>query len=81
MGQRRFKLKRKLNLYILIPATIIYCVTIGYISYQLKKITYSESVEIVRSSTRENRNKISEKLNVMMESARTMRNVFITRKL
>ena len=78
MGQRRFKLKQKLNLYILIPATIIYCITIGYISYQLKSITYTESIEIVKTSTRENRNKISEKLNVMMESARTMRNVFIT---
>jgi len=80
MRQRRFKLKNKLNLYILIPATIIYCVAIGYNSFQLKKITYSESVEIVKSSTRENRNKISEELNVMMESARTMRNVFVTHK-
>ena len=80
MSYRRYKLKRKLNFYILIPATIIYCLAIGYISFQLKNIAYSESVEIVKSSARENRNKISEDLNVMMESARTMRNVFTTYK-
>ena len=80
MKQRRFKLKRKLNLYILIPATIIYCLAIGYISFQLKEITYSESIEIVKTTTRENRNKISEHLNVIMESARTLRNIFSTHK-
>jgi methyl-accepting chemotaxis protein len=78
MSQRRFKLKLKLNVYILSVATIIYCVTIGYISYQLNEITYANSVEIVKSTAREHRNLISEKLNVMMESARTMRNVFVT---
>lgn len=80
MKQRRFKLKRKLNFYILIPATIIYCLAIGYISFQLKEITYSESIEIVKTTTRENRNKISEHLNVIMESARTLRNIFSTHK-
>ncbi len=80
MKQRRFKLKRKLNFYILIPATIIYCLAIGYISFQLKEITYSESIEIVKTTTRENRNKISEHLNVIMESARSLRNIFSTHK-
>jgi len=76
MSQGRFKLKLKLNVYILSAATIIYCIAIGYISYQLKKITYTDSVEIVKSTAREHRNIISDELNVMMESARTMRNIF-----
>jgi len=76
MSQRKFKLKLKLNVYILSAATIIYCFAIGYISYQLKEISYADSLEIVKGTTRENRNKISEELNVMMQSARTMRNIF-----
>lgn len=80
MSRRKFSLKLKLNVYILTAATIIYCLTIGYISYRLKTIAYSNSVEIVKGSTREYRNKISDELNVMMESARTLRNVFSTHK-
>jgi len=80
MSHRRFNLKLKLNVYILSAATVIYCIAIGYISYRLQKIAYSDSIEIVKGSTREYRNKISEDLNVMMESARTMRNVFTTHK-
>jgi methyl-accepting chemotaxis protein len=76
MSRGRFNLKLKLNVYILSAATIIYCITIGYISYRLKEITYSNSVEIVKSSTREYANKISEELSVMMESARTLKNAF-----
>lgn len=76
MSRGRFNLKLKLNVYILSAATIIYCITIGYISYRLKEITYRNSVEIVKSSTREYENKISEELTVMMESARTMKNAF-----
>ena len=76
MSRGRFNLKLKLNVYILSAATIIYCITIGYISYRLKEITYRNSVEIVRSSTREYQNKISEELTVMMESARTLKNTF-----
>ena len=78
MSRRRFSLKLKLNVFILSAATIIYCIAIGYVSYRLKKIAYTNSVEIVKGSTREYRNKISEELNVMMESARTLRNVFST---
>jgi len=76
MSRGRFNLKLKLNVYILSSATIIYCITIGYISYRLKEITYRNSVEIVKSSTREYANKISEELSVMMESARTLKNAF-----
>ena len=78
MSKRRINLKQKLAISILSAATIIYCIAIGYISYNLRDIAYSDSVEIVKGSTREYRNKISEELNVMMESARTMRNVFAT---
>jgi methyl-accepting chemotaxis protein len=76
MGHKRFNLKLKLNLYILSAATIIYCVAIGYISWRMKNIAYSDSVEIVKGATREYQNKISNELNVMMESARTMKNAF-----
>ena len=76
MSRGRFSLKLKLNVYILSAATIIYCITIGYISYRLKEITYRNSVEIVKSSTREYGDKISKELSVMMESARTLKNVF-----
>jgi methyl-accepting chemotaxis protein len=76
MSRGRFNLKLKLNVYILSAVTIIYCITIGYISYRLREITYRNSIEIVKTSTREYQNKISEELNVMMESGRTMRNTF-----
>lgn len=76
MSRGRFNLKFKLNVYILSVATIIYCITFGYISYRLKEISYNSSVEIVKGSTREYQNKISAELNVMMESARTMKNAF-----
>ena len=76
MSRRRFNLKLKLNIYILSAATIIYCLTIGYISFRLREITYDNSIEIVKGSTREYQNKISEELNVMMESARTLKNAF-----
>lgn len=76
MSRGRFNLKLKLNVYILSSATLIYCLTVGYISYRLKEITYINSVEIVKGSTREYQNKISAELNVMMESARTMKNAF-----
>ena len=65
-----------MNVYILSAATIIYCISIGYISFRLREIAYTDAVEIVRGSTREYRNKISEELNVMMESARTLKNAF-----
>ncbi len=78
MSRRRYSLKLKLNIFILSAATIIYCITIGYISWRLKEIAYADAVEIVKGSSREYGNKISEELNVMMESARTMRNIFST---
>lgn len=76
MSKKRFSLKLKMNVYILSAATIIYCIAIGYISFRLREIAYTDAVEIVKSSTREYRNKISEELNVMMESARTLKNAF-----
>ena len=80
MSRGRFNLKVKLNVYILSVATIIYCITFGYISYRLTSIAYRNSIEIVKGSTREYRNKVSDELNSMMESARTLRNVFSTHK-
>ena len=76
MSRRRFTLKLKLNFYILSVATLIYCITIGYVSYRLTEITYSGSVQIVNGSTREYQNKVSEDLTAMLETARTLRNSF-----
>ncbi len=76
MSRKRYTLKFKLNVYILSVATLIYCITIGYISYRLNEITYSNSIQIVKGSTREYQNKISEDLTVMLETARTLRNSF-----
>jgi methyl-accepting chemotaxis protein len=42
----------------------------------MKSIAYSDSVEIVKGATREYQNKISNELNVMLESARTIKNAF-----
>lgn len=80
MSRRRFNLKLKLKVYILGAAAIACCLVVGYISYRLEKITYSSSVEIVKGSTREYGNKISDELEVIIESARTMRNIFATHK-
>ncbi|MFY9151596.1 MAG: methyl-accepting chemotaxis protein [Prolixibacteraceae bacterium] len=76
MSRKRYSIKLKLNLYILGAAALIYCFAIGYISYRLKTIAYNDAIEIVKGSNREFRNKISQELNVMMESARTMKNIF-----
>lgn len=76
MSRSRIKLRVKLNVYILSAATVIYCLALGYISLRLRNIAYNDSMEIVKGSAREYRNKISEELNVMMESARTIKNAF-----
>jgi len=76
MSRRRFNLKLKLNIYILSAATIIYCISIGYISWRMKNIAYNDSIEIVKSVTREYQNKISNELNVMMEVGRTLKNSY-----
>jgi methyl-accepting chemotaxis protein len=76
MSRSRFNLKLKLNIYILSAATIIYCFAIGYISWRMKNIAYNDSVEIVKGATREYQNKISNELDVMLESARTVKNAF-----
>ncbi len=76
MSRARINLKTKLIINILSASAVIYCVTVGYISFRLSEISYSDAVQIVKGSTREYSNKISDDLNGIMESARTMRNVF-----
>lgn len=80
MSRRRFSLKLQMNVYILSAAILIFSVTIGVIAYRLKIIVYQDALEIVKGSTREYSNKISDELNVMMESARTMSNIFSARE-
>lgn len=72
MKKFRFNLKLKLNVYILSAATVIFCITIGYISFEFRNITYQNAIEIVKGSAREYQNKISADLTVMMESAKTI---------
>jgi len=76
MRKHRFNLKLKLNIYILSSATLVFGLTIGYISFRLNQIAYSNAIEIVKGSAREYQTKISEDLTVMMESARTISNAF-----
>lgn len=76
MKRTRFNLKLRLNVYILSAATLIFCLTIAYISFRLNKIAYSTAIEIVKGSTREYQTKISEELSIMMESAKTISNAF-----
>jgi Methyl-accepting chemotaxis protein len=76
MRRNRLTLKLKLNIYILSAATIVFGVTIGYISFRLNQITYNNAIEIVKGSAREYQSKISADLNKMMESARTISNSF-----
>lgn len=71
----RLKLKSKLNLYILTVATIVYSISIGYISLQLKKTTSSDSAALAKASTREYRNKVQDDLNKILVSTRTLSNV------
>lgn len=76
MRRNRLTLKLKLNIYILTAATIVFGVTICYISFRLNQITYNNAIEIVKGSAREYQSKISADLNTMMESARTISNSF-----
>ncbi|MBN1650566.1 MAG: HAMP domain-containing protein [Bacteroidales bacterium] len=68
----RLKLKSKLNLYILTVATIIYSISIGYISLQLKQTTSSDSAALAKAYTREYRNKVQDDLNKIIVSTRTL---------
>ncbi|MCD6180427.1 MAG: hypothetical protein J7K39_11045 [Bacteroidales bacterium] len=68
----RLNLKTKLNLYILGIATVVYGIAIGYISFQLKKSTYSDSAALTSAYAREYRNKVQDDLNKIMVSTRTL---------
>ena len=70
----RINLKTKLNLYILTVATVVYGVAIGYISFQLKNSTYSDSAALASAYTREYRNKVQDDLNKIVISTRTLSN-------
>jgi len=72
---KHLKLKSKLNLYILTVATIVYGISIGYISLQLKNKTYSDSAALASANTREYRNKVQDDLNKIMTSTRTLSDV------
>ena len=75
MKIKHLKLKSKLNLYILTVATIVYGISIGYISLQLKNKTYSDSAALASANTREYRNKVQDDLNKIMTSTRTLSDV------
>ena len=72
----KLNLKAKLLAYILVSFTLIYAFSLGYVSYNLRANAYSNSKEIIRTSTRENRNLIQNDLTKVLESTVTLRNIF-----
>lgn len=70
------KLKGKLLLYIISSFTIIYGVTLGFISNDLRKNAYHDSREIIDANVREYGNLIQSDLIRVRESAKTLKDIF-----
>ncbi|MBI9063615.1 MAG: methyl-accepting chemotaxis protein [Marinilabiliaceae bacterium] len=70
------KLKGKLLLYILSSFTIIYGVTLGFISNDLRNNAYHDSKEIIDSNVLEYRNLIQSDLIRIREAAKTIKDIF-----
>ena len=70
------KLKGRLLLYILTSFTIIYGVTLGYISNDLRKNAYHDAKEIIDANVLSYRNLIQSDLISVTESAKTIRDFF-----
>jgi methyl-accepting chemotaxis protein len=76
LGKLKLSLKAKLLVYILVSFTIIYALSLGYVSFNLRSNAYNNSKEIIKTSTRENRNLIQNDLGKVLESTLTLRNIF-----
>lgn len=69
-------LKNKMQLYLTSLSVIIYAVAIGYISFNAKKTTYKDSIELVQSNAEKFAYKIQADLNEYMAVVRTLANAF-----
>jgi len=72
----RFNLKAKLLVYILASFTVIYAITLFYVSISLKNNALEDSKEIINTSVTEYRNLIQNDLNQVMQSTITVRNIY-----
>jgi methyl-accepting chemotaxis protein len=73
---QRLKLKQKLLIFILSAFTIIYGITLTYISSNLKKNALNDSKEIVKSNLLQYRNLIQSDLSRVRETASTLKDIF-----
>lgn len=73
---RNLRLKGKLVTYVLVSFTLIYGLTLGYTSYHLRSNAFSDAREIIINSTRSYKNVIQNDLGKVLESEKTLRDVF-----
>ncbi len=73
---RDLRLKGKLVTYVLVSFTLIYGLTLGYTSYHLRSNAFSDAREIIINSTRSYKNVIQNDLGKVLESEKTLRDVF-----
>lgn len=72
----RFNLKAKMLVYILASFTVIYGITLIYVSISLRNNALEDSKEIINTSVTEYRNLIQNDLNQVMQSTITVRNIY-----
>ncbi|GEM_PF-1802644 len=70
------RLKSRLLAYILISFTVIYGITLGYISYSLKNNTLNDSKAIIDSNLKASRNLIQNDINQVITATNTIRNIY-----
>jgi methyl-accepting chemotaxis protein len=70
------KLKAKLLVFILVSFTVIYAITLGYVSVNLKENAYENSKEIIRRTSYEYKNLIEHDLNKLQQVVVSNRNVY-----
>ena len=76
LNVRKLGLRGKLVAYILVSFTLIYGLTLGYTSLNLKANAYVDAKEIIRNSTRSYSNLIQNELGNVLEATVTMRDIF-----
>ncbi len=69
-------LKNKMQLYLISLSVVIYATAIGYISFNTKKTSYKDSVELVNTNAEKFAYKMQSDLNEYMAVVRTLANAF-----
>ncbi len=72
----RFNLKSRFLVYTLLSFSIVYAVTMAFVSMSMRKAAFQDSKELIKTSVSEQRNLIQDELNQTMKSAFTIRDVF-----